>query len=193
MKAKLPFTEKFLWDLYKFMDKSGDLLSEILPKEGNSTRAVHRIFSPGQYVFMDDWRRRYVIPKIKARKKQNFSRIVAYLRDRGYLKCLKIKNKDAVVITSKGIDKIFRAEIKSKDKIKRKDRKWQMVLFDIPETKKKQRDLFRKALQYLGYKKLQKSIWVCPYDVLKETKNLIKRYGLDNFVDFLLVQKIGSG
>ena len=191
MKLKLLFTEKFLWDLYKLMDKSGDLLSEILPKEGNPTRAAHRMFFPDQYIYMEDWRRRYTIPKIKIRKKHSFSKMVSYLKDRGYLKILKIKKKDVVIITSKGIDKIFKAELKNRKQIKRKDKKWQMVLFDIPETKRRQRDLFRKALQYLGYKKLQKSIWVCQYDVLDETKNLIKRYGLDNFVDFLLIQKIG--
>ena len=68
-----------------------------------------------------------------------------------------------------------------------------MVLFDIPENKRKERDLFRKSLQYLGYKKLQKSIWVCPYDVQKETKELIKRFNLKEFTELLLVKKIGLG
>ena len=68
-----------------------------------------------------------------------------------------------------------------------------MVLFDIPEKKKKERESFRRMLQYLGYKKLQRSIWVCPYDVLRETKDLIKRYNLKPYVELLLVKKIGLG
>jgi len=81
--------------------------------------------------------------------------------------------------------------MKTVDKKIRSDKKWQMVLFDIPENKKRQRDFFRRGLGYLGYKKLQRSIWVCPYDVLEETKNLIKRYKLEAYVEILLVNKIG--
>ena len=66
----------------------------------------------------------------------------------------------------------------------------QMVLFDIPEDRRRHRDLFRKQLKYLGYEKLQRSIWVCPYNVLGLTQRLIKNYKLDRFVRLLLVEEI---
>jgi len=193
MKIKLPFTEKFLLDLYNFMNKAGRLIGKItLPKYfSNPAIAFKKLFLPSFCDFMDEWENKY---KNKKKKDKNyFYRMIYQLKQRGYLKILRVKNNSAIIITPKGIEKIFIAEIKLIDRKPRRDRKWQMVLFDIPENKRRNRDLFRRALQYLGYKKLQKSIWVCPYDVLRETKDLIKRYNLKPYVELLLVKKIGLG
>ena len=65
-----------------------------------------------------------------------------------------------------------------------------MVIFDIPEKKRKIRDLFRKNLLVLGYQRLQKSIWVCPYDVFKETEELIRDYLIDFYVRIFLIEEI---
>ncbi len=129
----------------------------------------------------------------KKRSRKRFVWLIRRLKQEGYLKTLKIKNESAIVITSKGMERIFKIRLKLTDKKPRKDGKWQMVLFDIPESKRRSRDYFRRALQYLGYQKLQKSIWVCQYDVMQETKNLIKRYSLKEYTEILLIQKIGLG
>ncbi len=54
------------------------------------------------------------------------------------------------------------------------DRKWRLVIFDIPEKLKVARLMFRNKLREMGFQYLQKSVWVCPYpcedeiDFLKE-------------------------
>jgi len=48
----------------------------------------------------------------------------------------------------------------------------------------------RKHLRYLGYKKLQQSIWVCPNNVLRATQQIIKNYKLDRFIRLLLVEEV---
>ena len=95
-----------------------------------------------------------------------------------------------MILTPKGLERVFNIKIKLTEKTKRKDRKWQMVFFDIPEQRRKDRDMFRRQLKYLGYQKLQQSIWVSPYEVLNDTQNLIKNYKLDRFVRLLLVEEI---
>jgi len=65
-----------------------------------------------------------------------------------------------------------------------------MVIFDIPEEKRWIRNQFRRDLQMLGYQKLQKSVWLCPYDVLKETQVLIKQYSIEPHVRLLLVEEM---
>jgi len=42
----------------------------------------------------------------------------------------------------------------------------------------------------LGFKYLQKSIWVCPYDVLEEVQNLIAKYELEKYVKTFLIEEI---
>ena len=186
MKIKLPFTEKFLWDLYNFINEAKNLMPRLHPKRYGLPFSDFNIFR-------DEWtnvnKKKY--EKTKSRKR--FTWLVQRLKQEGYLKTLRIKNNSAILVTPKGLDRILKTKLKLIDKKMRKDGKWQMVLFDIPESKRRDRDLFRRALRYLGYQKLQKSIWVCKYDVEKETKELIKNYSLEAYVELLLVKKIGLG
>ncbi|MFQ5541063.1 MAG: hypothetical protein ACE5F4_02355 [Candidatus Paceibacteria bacterium] len=50
---------------------------------------------------------------------------------------------------------------------------WRIVMFDIPETQKKKRDLLRRELSLIGFKKLQGSVWVSP-DECEEYIKLLK-------------------
>lgn len=177
MKMKIPFSEKFLLALYDVTQE----LSEVVEVPS----------SMKDYIYHDAFKIRRGEERERARK--DFYKLVHNLKQNGYIKTLRAKGGSRMVLTSKGWDKIFTIKLKMIDRKKRKDQKWQMVLFDIPEIKKKDRDLFRKGLRYLGYVRLQKSIWVCKYDTLKETKELIKQYKLSSFADLLLVDKIKMG
>ncbi|MEK7178207.1 MAG: hypothetical protein AAB721_00910, partial [Patescibacteria group bacterium] len=53
------------------------------------------------------------------------------------------------------------------------DKKWRMVIFDIPEKKKLAREALRSKLKDLGFVKLQDSIWITPFPCENEIK-LIK-------------------
>src|SRR3989344_1132187 len=44
------------------------------------------------------------------------------------------------------------------------DKKWRVLIFDIPEKRKGLRDKVRLTLVFIGFKQLQKSVWVYPYD-----------------------------
>ena len=50
-------------------------------------------------------------------------------------------------------------------KIVRKwDKKWRVLVFDIPERRKGLRKKIRNTLQAIGFVRLQDSVWVYPYD-----------------------------
>ncbi len=56
---------------------------------------------------------------------------------------------------------------KSRYKIKQPkkwDKKWRVIIFDIPEKKKKIRERVRQILLAAGFIRLQDSVWVYPYD-----------------------------
>jgi len=185
MPIKLPFTEKFLWDLHKFICATEGMLEFFVPDRPYHFRGPEEMTLAKIKVFRSNWEFDY------KKRKKDFGKIIYNLKQSGYLKTLKTKDESAIILTSKGIEKIFTIKMKLTEKKQRPDKKWQMVLFDIPEKKRRQRNLFRRNLQYLGYKKLQRSIWVCPYDVKEETKDLIRRYRLEPCVELLLVKKIG--
>lgn len=44
------------------------------------------------------------------------------------------------------------------------DKKWRLLIFDIPEYRKNLREKVRNTLRAIGFVQLQKSVWVYPYD-----------------------------
>ena len=53
------------------------------------------------------------------------------------------------------------------------DKKWRVLVFDIPEYRRKIRDDIRRTLHSIGFMKMQNSVWVYPYDC-EDYINLIK-------------------
>lgn len=69
-------------------------------------------------------------------------------------------------ITEKGRSffKLIQQFDKKLDKPKRWDKKWRILIFDIREEKKSLRDKIRRTLTGIGFKHLQDSVWIYPYD-----------------------------
>ena len=90
------------------------------------------------------------------------------LKTRGLIKA--DSQSDIFRLTKKGEKEAFlaytNAERKKYKLIKPKwDGKWRMILFDIPEKKRKYRDYLRELIKFLDFKELQKSVWVSPYPI----------------------------
>ena len=173
---KLPITDQFLLDVYNFIEKMNKTFDIF------GVRTMKDVCYPELYKLKKNYQRK------KARK--NFSNFVYYLKKKGYIKIKNLEEKQGVLLTKKGMEKILKIKVKTTKRKKRKDGKWQMIIFDIPERKKILRNLLRENLQFLGYKMLQQSVWVCPYDVLKETESVLRRYSLDPYVKLFLIEEI---
>jgi DNA-binding transcriptional regulator PaaX len=59
---------------------------------------------------------------------------------------------------------LFLGENKELNKKKKWDGKWRVLIFDIPETRRFDRDSIRYALVSIGFMRLQDSVWVYPYN-----------------------------
>ncbi len=44
------------------------------------------------------------------------------------------------------------------------DQKWRIVIFDVWERRRQVRDKLRRTLEKAGFRRIQDSVWVCPYD-----------------------------
>jgi DNA-binding transcriptional regulator PaaX len=62
---------------------------------------------------------------------------------------------------------------------------WQLVSYDIPETRKKERDYFRKVISDLGFKQIQDSLWVFPWQCTEEIAIICQNLGIAPFVAYL--------
>jgi len=65
------------------------------------------------------------------------------------------------------------------------DRRWRVILFDIPETKRPLRDSLRHQLRRLGLVEFQKSVFVHPYDCRDEIDFIIELYNARRYVRFI--------
>src|SRR3989344_8095107 len=70
------------------------------------------------------------------------------------------------------------------------DGKWRVVLFDVPENRRKIRDAFRHHLIRLGFFELQKSVFVYPYECRDEIEFLIEFFHARPYVRFLVAERI---
>ncbi len=62
------------------------------------------------------------------------------------------------------------------------DKKWRLVLFDIPEANRAFRDVLREHLQTLEFYKLQQSVFVSPYPYESAILKLVHLYGAEPYV-----------
>lgn len=77
-------------------------------------------------------------------------------------------------------------------KPKKWDKKWRLVIYDIANDKKDRRDVLRNKLENLGFLKLQESVYVYPFECLKEI-NLIKiMFYLTPHVQYIVAERIES-
>jgi phenylacetic acid degradation operon negative regulatory protein len=97
-------------------------------------------------------------------------------------------------ITSYGINVLN----KTLDNIKRQDNKdtwdgrWHIVIFDIPETKRKLRDSLRNLLKDLCYGMLTSSVWLSPWRQEESIKRFIKRNNMVEQIFYLETGELGS-
>ena len=59
---------------------------------------------------------------------------------------------------------------------------WHLVSYDIPNISKKKRDWFRGTLENLGFKKVQESLWVHPYECKEEIAVIARNLGVSSCV-----------
>ena len=173
---KLPVTEKFLLDVYSYVEKLDETFDIFAP------RTMEDAFCFPFYELKNQYRRRYA--------RQQFSQLIYRLKKKGYIRIKNLEQNKGIILTRKGAEKVLKIKLKTSEKKKRSDKKWQMIIFDIPEERRYSRDLLRKNLYSLEYKMLQQSIWVCPYDVSKETEFILRKHSLDPYVKLFLIEEI---
>lgn len=70
------------------------------------------------------------------------------------------------------------------------DKKWRLVMFDIPNHMKAARDGFAGTLKRLGFAHYQKSVFICPYPCEEELEVVAEYYGVVEHVDIVTALRI---
>lgn len=151
-------------------------------------------FAKMQTIFGYQWQRddakRYL--QLRKKDKNNYYKKLWQLEKQGYLKRYKKDEKAVIKLTPIGRKKVLKyltSELKI-IKPKKWDRKWRIVIFDIPKDKKLLRDVVRLKIKQLGFCQLQKSVFVYPFDCKEIIAYLKYVYSLSRYLQYIVAESI---
>lgn len=91
-------------------------------------------------------------------------------------------------ITAVGIRRL-RSQLPVYDSKRRWEGKMYLVTYDVPEERRGERNLLRKALVRIGCGKLQASVWITPHD----PRDMLREFVFENqLTGFLVISEVGS-
>jgi DNA-binding transcriptional regulator PaaX len=115
------------------------------------------------------------------------------LKKQGFIKIEESNRQMYISLTSEGKKRagVFQIDKLRIQKPKRWDKKWRLLLFDIPEKRKISREALRGKLKELGFAQFQKSVWVHPYNCKTEIELLQDFFGLSrNEIRLIVAESI---
>ncbi|MEK7601417.1 MAG: hypothetical protein AAB480_02705 [Patescibacteria group bacterium] len=119
--------------------------------------------------------------------------VLSRLVEKGYVRFAHKDGRKCVEITSAG-KRAANLEIQLNAQRthhpKKWDKRWRLVMFDIPERRKTDRDHLRRTMMEAGFQCFQDSVWVFPYDC-EDLISLLKiDMHLGNAVRYAIVEKL---
>lgn len=120
-----------------------------------------------------------------------FYQLIWRLRKEGFIEKTKDLNEDRIIIklTEKGKHYLKIENALNNDGW---DGKWRLVIFDIPESKRRLRNTLRQKLKEWGFKYWQKSLWASKKDIAEPIREFIHDLGLSDFVLVAVSNDFGS-
>jgi len=175
-----------------------------MPRLGHVEGSILSIIFEGVSVgLIDSPRRGYHVPsQFNKKRKSNinpyyFNRSVRGLIDKKLLEEKKIAAGYCELVLTEAGEKqakgfsIFDKSIKFK-KSKKWDKKWRVVIFDIPEKNRRFRDILRSHLYALDFYKIQKSVFVSPHPYEKSILELVSVYSAMPYVRVITAEKVDN-
>ena len=109
------------------------------------------------------------------------------LKEYGFVK---EDNNNNFLLTVRG-EKVAEKILGYKKRLEEKwDGKYRLVIFDIPEVARHHRNWLRQELYFLGYEKLQNSVFISKLSLTEELIREIKERGIESGVNYLLVEHV---
>lgn len=71
------------------------------------------------------------------------------------------------------------------------DKKWRVIIFDVPENMRRERNIFRSKLKSFNFYMLQKSVFISPYPCAEELGFLTSYLNAGEYIDLIEANSIG--
>jgi len=130
--------------------------------------------------------------------RQKYYNLICRLKNSGLIAEERKNNKKFLFLTKKGKSEMLSLKEKNKSKLpgvfyqKEPVGKSIIVIFDIPEKEKRKREWLRAVLKNLGFKMVQKSVWLGKNKIPQEFLGDLAKLNLIDFVEIFEITKSGS-
>ncbi|OIO33153.1 MAG: CRISPR-associated endonuclease Cas2 [Candidatus Yonathbacteria bacterium CG_4_10_14_3_um_filter_47_65] len=117
---------------------------------------------------------------------------IGRLKEKGYIVFEKKGGKKFIRLTKKGeveFIKYHQGKVLPSPP-KKWDKRWRIIIFDIPEKKRSLRDKVRENIAAFGFVRLQNSVWVYPYDCEELIIMLKAEYKIGKDLLYIVAEKI---
>jgi CRISPR-associated endonuclease Cas2 len=130
-------------------------------------------------------------------QRNKFYSLLNRLQKQGFIEKKKDKNHGSFWrITRTGLGHLgYKKEKRFLSPLKNENNKkssLKVVIFDIPEVKRKERNWLRATLVNFGFEKLQKSVWIGEGDLSNDFMDRLKTLNIISFIHIFEISKKGS-
>lgn len=126
-------------------------------------------------------------------KKWQYNRIAKRLKTEGRIVITQKNGKIFLQLTKRG--RIFTLLSKLKQNFPRSnhwDGKWRLLIWDVPESSRRERNFIRAFVKNLGFYQLQKSVFITPFELPRAAVDYLNWSGLDKFIRILRVDSMDN-
>lgn len=171
------------------MDDNRIKTKDVLKIIGIGSLVVASILSPNlAKAFLE------ISKEFKGVSNKDLGRIVKRLEKQRMINFIEENGQIKITITDKGKTRLLTYNYDDMVIKKPKtDGKWRLVIFDVPEKRKRDRDSFRRKLLQLGFIRLQDSVFASPYPCKDEIDFLANYLQISDYVTLAVINKIERG
>ena len=179
---------------YLYSDTPGAMATKVvLMIIATGTVAFGGAIIPGIFKIFESFREASSVPSEKTYSKRQIENALNNLKKRKFVKIIKEKNgRVKIKLTNKGRKRILEMSLDSLKikKLPKWDGKWRIVVFDIPVKQNPGREALRKKMKNLGFKQLQKSVWIIPWECEDEMLFIAEMYKVEKYVEIITADNI---
>lgn len=155
-----------------------------------SLNFLKRLFELGEAA-IDEWDTMAMADDFIFNRRRFYQRMYN-LERQGYVKRPASKNRSFFHLTPKGRLAVLKYLHLEKIRRRRWDQRWRILIFDIPEARRKARERLRIRLKTMEFQPLQESVYISPFPVDTELENYLSDSGLRKYTRYLTVSEIDN-
>ena len=130
-------------------------------------------------------------PTTKSKTTYALTRSIKNLMESGCIEMLKSDNKNYLKLTKKGKNKLNYIKLEGEEALVSStwDGLWRIIILDIPEERKNEREALRYLLKKANFTCIKNTVWVSPYPYENLFMNIKKDMGLGNELMIIVTDK----